>query len=96
VCATELSQPDFGLTLADMAVVDAMRNRLMRATALGVPADEFLRRELAEGGLLRLHLNWRVAQAGRETEEAVRELAHELDTPDEAILRLAAKQALGE
>jgi hypothetical protein len=79
-----------------MAVVDVMRNRLMRATELGVPADEFLRRELEEAGMLRLHVNSRVAQAGRETEEAVRELAHELETPDEAILRLAAKQAIGE
>jgi hypothetical protein len=79
-----------------MGVVDAMRTRLSKATELGVPSSDFLRRELGESLALKCHVNSRVAQAGRESEEAVRQLEHELDTPDEAVMRLAAKQALGD
>ena len=79
-----------------MGVVDSMRMRLVRATDLGVPSHEFLRHELEEGSALKCHFNSRVAQAGRETEDAVRQLEHELDTPEEAVMRLASRQALGE
>jgi hypothetical protein len=79
-----------------MGVVDVMRVRLSRATELGVPSREFLRHELEEGRALKGHVNARVAQAGCETEDAVKELEHELDTPDEALMRLATRQALGE
>ena len=79
-----------------MSVIDVMRTRLSKATELGVPSREFLRHEF-EGGLdLKCHVNSRVAQAGREIEDAVRQLEHELDTPDEAVMRLAARQAEGD
>ncbi|MEP7303752.1 MAG: hypothetical protein ABI699_19715 [Caldimonas sp.] len=79
-----------------MSVVDVMRIRLSKATELGVPSREFFRHELNESLALKCHVNARVAQAGRETEDAVRQLVHELDTPDEAVARLASKQALGD
>ncbi len=79
-----------------MGVVDSMRVRLLRATELGVPSDEFLKRELDQGLALKSHLNLRVAQAGQETENAVHQLEYELDTPDEAIVRLAMRQAVGD
>jgi hypothetical protein len=79
-----------------MSLVDVMRVRLSRATELGVPSREFLRHELDESFALKSHVNCRVAQAGRETEDAVRQLEHELDTPGEAMMRLATRQALGD
>ncbi len=79
-----------------MSVLDVMRARLSKATELGVPSHEFLRHEFDESLALKCHVNSRVAQAGREIEDAVRQLKHELDTPDEAIMRLAIKQALGD
>ena len=79
-----------------MSVVDVMRARLSRATELGVPSRDFLRHELEESLALKCHVNARLAQAGRETEDAVWQLEYELDTPEEALVRLAAKQALGD
>jgi hypothetical protein len=79
-----------------MSVVDIMRTRLSKATELGVPGREFLRHEFDESLALKCHANSRVAQAGREIEEAVRQLEYELDTPDEAVMRLATRQALGD
>jgi hypothetical protein len=79
-----------------MSVVDSMRMRLLRATELGVPGREFLRHELQGSVDLKCHVNWRVAQAGRDTEDAVRQLEHELDTPEEAVMRLATRQAFGD
>jgi hypothetical protein len=79
-----------------MSVVDIMRTRLSKAVELGVPSREFLRHEFDEGVALKRHVNSRVTQAGREIEEAVRQLEYELDTPDEAVMRLAARQALGD
>ena len=79
-----------------MGVVESMRARLLRASELGVPSREFLRHELEEGLALKCHLNQRFAQAGRETEDAVRQLEHELDTPEEAFMRLASRQAVGD
>ncbi len=79
-----------------MGVIDSMRLRLLRATELGVPCDEFLKHELDESRALKSHLNLRVAQAAREAEDAVRQLEHELDTPQDALLRLATRQALGD
>jgi hypothetical protein len=79
-----------------MSVVDVMRARLSRATELGVPSRDFLRHELEESLALKCHVNSRVVQAGQETENAVRQLEHELQTPDEAMMRLASRQALGE
>jgi len=78
-----------------MGVVDVMRTRLSRATEFGVPSRDFLRHELEESLALKCHVNSRLAQAGRETEDAVRQLEHELDTPDEALMRLVTRQALG-
>jgi len=37
-----------------------------------------------------------VAQPGQETEDAVRKLEYELDTPEEEVMRLATRQMLGE
>ena len=79
-----------------MSVVDVMRVRLSKATELGVPYREFLKHEFDESLALKGHLNCRVAQAGREIEDAVRQLEHELDTPNEAVLRLAIRQSLGD
>lgn len=79
-----------------MSVVDVMRARLVKATELGVPSREFLNHEIDEGLVLKGHVNFRVAQAGREMEEAVRQLELELSTPDEADQRLAARQAMGD
>ena len=79
-----------------MSVVDMMRTRLARATELGVPSREFFMHEVDESLALKRHVNSRVAQAGREIEEAVRQLEQELDTPDEADKRLATKQSLGD
>jgi hypothetical protein len=79
-----------------MSVVDVMRARLFKATELGVPSREFLNHEVGVSLTLKCHVNSRVAQAGREIEEAVRQLEHELSTPDEADTRLAARQALGD
>lgn len=61
-----------------MSVVDVMRTRLSKATELGVPTGEFLRHELDESLALKCHVNSRVAQAGREIEDAVRQLQEEL------------------
>jgi hypothetical protein len=79
-----------------MGVLDVMRARLSRATELGVPSRDFLRHELESGLVLKRHVNARVAQAGQETEDAVRKLEHELDTPEEAMTRLASRQMLGD
>ncbi len=79
-----------------MSVVDVMRARLFKATELGVPSHEFLSHEVDASLTLKCHVNSRVAQAGREIEDAVRQLEHELRTPDEADMRLAARQALGD
>jgi hypothetical protein len=79
-----------------MSLIDAMRTRLSRASEAGVPSHEFLKHELDEGVALKSHVNLRVARAGRETEEAVRQLQHELNTPDEAVMRLAARQTAGD
>ncbi len=79
-----------------MGIVDGMRARLARATELGVASRDFLDSELAASRAWKDHLNSRVAQAGREGEAAVRELEHELDTPGEAMSRLAARQAMGD
>jgi hypothetical protein len=79
-----------------MSRVDALRARLVRATELGVPGNEFLRHELQESQALKCHLNARLAQAGQETEDALRELQHELDTPEDSYARLATRQAYGE
>jgi len=54
---------------------------------------------LAHGRVFASCLEWRhgwLAQAGRETEDAVWQLEHELDTPDHAVMRLATRQALGD
>jgi hypothetical protein len=61
-----------------------------------VPSRDFLRHELESGLVLKRHVNARVAQAGQETEDAVRKLEHELDTPEEAMTRLASRQMLGD
>lgn len=79
-----------------MGVLDVMRARLNRATELGVPSRDFLRHELESGLVLKRHVNARVAQAGQETEDAVRRLEHELATPEEAVMRLATRQMLGD
>jgi hypothetical protein len=79
-----------------MSRIDALRTRLARATELGVPRHDFLRSELAQSRALKNHLNARLAQAGQETEDALRELQHELDTPEQAYARLAMRQACGE
>jgi hypothetical protein len=79
-----------------MSVVDVMRMRLAKATELGVPSREFLMHEVDESLALKCHVNARVAQAGREIEEAVRQLEHELATPDEADKRLATRQSFGD
>lgn len=78
-----------------MSVVDSMRVRLSRAQELGVPSGDFLRRERQAGIELQSHVNARVALAGQEAEEAARVLEHELDSPEEAWLRLMARQAYG-
>jgi hypothetical protein len=79
-----------------MGVLDVMRARLSRATELGVPSRDFLKHELESGLALKCHVNARVAQAGQETEDAVRKLEYELDTPEEEVMRLATRQMLGE
>lgn len=79
-----------------MSVVDVMRARLYKATELGVPSHEFLNHEVGVSVTLKCHVNSRVAQAGREIEDAVRQLEYELSTPGEADIRLAARQALGD
>lgn len=79
-----------------MSVIDVMRARLSKATELGVPCREFLRHEFEESLAFREHVNLRVAQAGREIGDAVRQLEHELDTPDDEVTRVAMKQALGD
>ncbi len=80
-----------------MSRIDALRTRLARATELGVPSGDFLRHELEESRMLKSHLNERLAQAGRETEDALRELQQEVfDTPAEAFERLARRQAYGD
>lgn len=79
-----------------MGVLDVMRVRLYRATELGVPSRDFLRHELEHGLVLKNHVNARLAQAGQETEDAVRRLEHELDTPEEEVMRVASRQMLGD
>ena len=79
-----------------MSVVDGMRARLSKAKELGVPSHEFLNHEVDTSLALKCHVNDRLAQAGREIEDAVRQLEHELSTPGEADMRLAARQALGD
>jgi hypothetical protein len=79
-----------------MSVIDVMRARLSKATELGVPGREFLRHEFEESRAFKDHVNLRVAQAGREIEDAVRQLEHELDTPDEEVVRVAMRQVLGD
>jgi hypothetical protein len=79
-----------------MSLVDVMRVRLSKATELGVPSREFLKHEFDESLAFKAHVNSRVAQAGREIEQAVRQLEHELEMPDEALIRLATRQALGD
>lgn len=79
-----------------MSRIDALRARLARATELGVPSADFLRHELAQSRMLKSHLNARLAQAGRESEDALRELQQEVDTPEAAFMRLARRQAYGD
>ncbi|MCE9660799.1 MAG: hypothetical protein K8R60_19900 [Burkholderiales bacterium] len=79
-----------------MSRIDALRARLARATELGVPSDDFLRHEFEESRMLKSHLNARLAQAGQETEDALRELQQEVDSPEEAFMRLAKRQAYGD
>jgi hypothetical protein len=79
-----------------MGVLDVMRVRLSRATEQGVPSRDFLRHELEHGLVLKGHINARLAQAGQETEDAVRSLEHELDTPEEEVMRIASRQMLGD
>jgi len=87
VCASARYDTRIFPTVARMSMVDAMRVRLARATELGVPSREFLRHELDESLALKCHINSRVAQAGRQGEEAVRQLVHELDAPPDAYVR---------
>jgi hypothetical protein len=82
--------------VARESVVNVMRARLSKATELGVPSREFLGHEFDESLALRCHVNSRVAQAGREIEDAVRQLEHELDTSDEAVVPLATRQPVGD
>lgn len=96
VCASARQDGHILTRVAGMSVVDVMRARLSKATELGVPSREFLRHEFDESLALKCHVNVRMVQAAREIEEAVRQLEHELDTPDEAVMRLATKQALGD
>ena len=79
-----------------MGVLDVMRARLSRATEQGVPSRDFLRHELENGLVLKCHINARLAQAGQETEDAVRRLEYELDTPEDEMMRLASRQMLGD
>lgn len=79
-----------------MSRIDALRARLARATELGVPSGDFLRHELEQSRLLKSHLNPRLARAGRETEDALRELQQEVDTPEAAFTRLAQRRAHGD
>ena len=79
-----------------MSRIDTLRARLARATELGVPSTDFLRHEFEESRMLKSHRNARVAQAAQETEDALRELQQEVDSPEEAWARLAKRQALGD
>jgi hypothetical protein len=79
-----------------MSRIDALRARLARATELGVPSCDFLRHEFAQSQLLKSHLNARLARAGQESEDALRELQQEVDTPDDDWARLARRQADGD
>ena len=74
-----------------MSRIDALRARLVRATELGVPSADFLRNELEQSRILKSHRNERLAQAGRETEDALLELRQEVEPREGAFPRLATQ-----
>jgi hypothetical protein len=79
-----------------MSMVDNLRRQVTRAEESGVPRVEFLAGQLSSAESLKANANQRLALAGRETEEAVRQLLSESGTPEEERVRLLARQAIGD
>ena len=89
VCTSVQKEARNWPTVVIMSAIEVMRARLSKATELGVPSRDFLKREFDESLAMTCHANFRVVQAGQELQAAVRQLESELAVPHELSMPLA-------